>query len=355
VKVKINGNLASVDAEGKATDKIVIDKIEAKVGMDIKAIDTTVDLAMIHELLNKEKMSFSLVPDLNTFYMVLHLNTNIDVPIRTYIEVTPYFSGEAGRTVKPEIALDPQNRKDDCYNIFMSNINPNAPAEDRVYNGRYDIYKDYQFVDMDILSMFYKSVEGQGTVFADSLKLTVSAGLDKDKLSTIEPNKEYTLGVDYQVGVPFELGKNFELCFRTIIDELPEAAAQIFAYGSVGLGGSVTNGLPLGLNLQVRPLDSDGNPIPLKEDVGVLRIASCDAQGNPVESKLNFVLSGEGADLSDMKSIELMSSATSDDAAGVPLGPDSSIQGKLSALVPDGVTLDLGSMIQKQEENGEEN
>ena len=351
VKVNINGNLASVDEEGKATDKIMIDKINAKVGMDIEAVNTTISLESIASVLNGENMSFT--PDINSFYVLLYLNTNIDVPIRTKIEVTPYFGSEPGQTRTPEIALDPQSRKDDCYNIFMSNINPNAPAEDRVYNGRYDIYKDYQFVDLDLLSMFYKTVDGERSVFADSIKLVVSAGIDKNKLSTIEPNKEYKLGLEYQVGVPFELGKKFEFSFRTVIDDLPEAAAQIFSYGSVGLGGSVANGFPLGLNLQVRPLDSNGDPIALKEDVGVLRIASCDAKGNPVVSKLNFVLSGEGADLSDMKSIELIFTASSEDAAGVPFGPESSIQVKLSALVPDGVTLDLGSLAQKSEEDEE--
>ena len=351
VKVNINGSLASIDEEGKATDKIMIDKINAKVGMNIEAVNTTISLAAFAEALNGDKMSF--VPDINTFYMLLYLNTNIDVPIRTKMEVTPYFGGEPGETRSPEIALDPQNRKNDCYNIFMSNINPNAPAEDRVYNGRYDLYKDYQYVDLDLLSMFYKTEEGQRAVFADSIKLVVSAGIDKTKLSTIEPNKDYKLGLEYEVGVPFELGSKFEFSFRTVIDDLPEAAAQIFSYGSVGLGGSVANGFPLGLNLQVRPLDSNGEPIALKEDVGVLRIASCDAKGNPVVSKLNFVLSGEGADLSDMKSIELIFTASSEDAAGVPFGPESSIQVKLSALVPDGVTLDLGSLAQKSEEDEE--
>ena len=193
----------------------------------------------------------------------------------------------------------------------------------------------------NIISILYKNVEGQKPVVADSLKISVNAGVDSKTLCTVEPNKDYKLSSKFELGVPLELGDKFEFEYRTVIDDLSETAAKMFEYGSVGLSGKITNGFPLSLNLQVRPLDSNGNAIPLKEEVGILNISSCDAKGNPVTSDINFVLSGKGADLSDMKAIEIVFKADAKAAAGVPFNKDSFIQLSLNALLPDGVTLDV--------------
>ena len=200
---------------------------------------------------------------------------------------------------------------------------------------------------LDLIGLLYDKQTGR---MADSLSISLNAGTDPLKDCTVEPSKDYELKVDYEVGVPLELGEKFAFEYRTVIEDLPETASQVFAYASVGLGGKVTNALPLNLDLQVYPLDSEGNVIPLKEGVGHMRIASCDAKGNPVTTKLDFVLSGAGTDLSDMKAVELVFRADAKDAAGVPLKADSFLKVELNARVPEGVTLDLKELMNSEDE-----
>ena len=81
-----------------------------------------------------------------------------------------------------------------------------------------------------------------------------------------------------------------------------------------------------------------------------MKIASCDAKGKPVTTKIDFVLSGAGADLSDMKAVELVFRADAKDAAGVPLNAESFIQVDLNARIPEGVTVDLKELMQSENE-----
>lgn len=336
----LNGGLASRDAEGKPTDLIEIDKVKGKIDLGIDPVKTSIDLSEVAKTLNGEDMSVTV--DLNTFYLVLDVTTNVDVPIKGNLEIIPYYGKEPGLNKgQVELELDPQARQDNAYRIFVSNM---TPAES---DGRYEVYKDYMCKKLDLIGLLYDKQTGR---MADSLSISLNAGTDPLKDCTVEPSKDYELKVDYEVGVPLELGEKFAFEYRTVIEDLPETASQVFAYASVGLGGKVTNALPLNLDLQVYPLDSEGNVIPLKEGVGHMRIASCDAKGNPVTTKLDFVLSGAGTDLSDMKAVELVFRADAKDAAGVPLKADSFLKVELNARVPEGVTLDLKELMNSEDE-----
>ena len=336
----LNGGLASRDADLKPTTSIEIDKIKGKVALGIDPVEMSVDLSEIKQTLISDEMSVNV--DINTFYLVLNVNTNIDVPLKGSLEVTPYYGNVPGANKgSVNLELDPQTRKDDMYNIFVSNMTPEESG------GRYDLYKDYMCSKLDLVGLLYNRETGQ---MADSLAISLNAGVDPDKICTIEPSKEYVLKADYEVGVPLELGKDFAFEYHTVIKDLTELASQVFSYGSVGLGGSVTNGLPLNLNFWVYPLDSQGERIPLKEGVGHMKIASCDAKGKPVTTKIDFVLSGAGADLSDMKAVELVFRADAKDAAGVPLNAESFIQVDLNARIPEGVTVDLKELMQSENE-----
>ena len=99
------------------------------------------------------------------------------------------------------------------------------------------------------------------------------------------------------------------------------------------------------MDLQIFPLDSNNDRIPLKEGVGKMKIASCDSKGEPVTTKLDFLISGKGSDLSDMKALELVFTVNSKDAAGVPFGPECFLNLSLSARIPEGVTADLREFI----------
>ena len=333
LKVSISGSLSSRNEDGSPSESIAIDKINAHVGLDIDPVNTTVDLSSLSEGLDAEGMDISI--DINRYWLSLDVNTNIDIPVSGTINIVPWYAGKAGEGLSSKIEMDPAKRVDDMFRFYISNKEPSDPS--------------VEFIDFDIISLLYNKEEGQKATVADSLQISFTAGVDPDKTCTLEPSKDYKFKLDYEMGVPFELGEDFKIEYHTVIENL-DIPVELFEYGSIGLIGEVTNSLPLSVGLQVRPLDSDGEIIPLKEDVGVLRIASCNSKGEPVTSDLRFVLSGKGSDLTDMTSVELIFSIDSKDAAGVPFREDSFIELQLNALIPDGVTLDLKDFISEKEE-----
>ena len=340
VEVAVAGGLASYDAEGKPTESIEIDKIVGNVGLGIEPVETTLDLSSIAEAVSGENMS--LVLDIDTFWLTLDVNTNLDIPVKADLEIVPYYGEEAGEKSVVEIALDPEKKVNDQYRIYISNKDPQTPG--------------LIFINLDLMSLLYKKVDGQKPVMASSLVVNMNAGLDPDKVCVIEPSKEYVFSVDYQVGVPLALGKDFIFEYRDIINDIPAEAGQLLAYGNLGLGGKVTNGLPLRINLQLILLDAEGNVIPMKEGAGRMEIASCDPTGRPVVTDISLILGGIDKTAPELDAIEFVFTVDSKGAVGVPLSSDSFLQVQLSALVPDGVTLDLNSMLNGEEnEDGEDN
>lgn len=348
MKIAISGGLASKVDDGK---NIIIDKVVGNVGLAIDPVEEVLDLSFVSELVNGSNMTVAL--DINAFWLTLDVNTNLDVPVDATLDLIPWYAGQAGEKITRNISMDPQKRVNDMYSFFISNVDPKAPE----HNGKYDVYKSHEYINLDLVSILYDNIDSEKPVVADSVSVCLNAGISAEKTCVIEPAKEYVLKADYSVGVPVELGENFRFEYRDTVDVSTNAdwLAQILSYGSVGLGGKFINGLPLNLNLQIRPIDENGDAIALKEGVGIMKIASCDAKGNPVTTDLDFVISGEGADLTKMAAIELYFTADAKDAAGVPLRPGTYVKSEFFAKIPEGVTVDLRDIIGDGETEQEQN
>ena len=288
--------------------------------------------------------------DLNTFWLTLDVDTNIDIPVVGSLVVTPFFKGAPGQVQNVTMEMDWEKRGEDGYKFFISNTDP--ASEEAA--GKLDVYKDYDYVNLDLISMLYSKEEGQKAVLADSLQIALEAGVDAEKKSVIEPHKEYKLGVAYELGVPLELGEDFAFEYRDTLSGLSEMVSQLLAYGSIGLGGEITNALPLRLDLQIRLLDSKNEVVPMKEGAGSMVIASCDAKGRPVTTPIDLVIAVLEKNVTDLSAIELVFRADAGDAAGVALRSDSFLQVMLSARVPEGVTLDLGEVLADSGNESEE-
>lgn len=348
LEVTIKGSLSSRGEDGKASDKIALDKINGHVGLEIDPITTTVDLSSLAETLNGDNMSLTI--DLNTYWLTLDIETNLDVPVSGTLEIVPWYGGEPAKKEIRTIEMDPAKRVDDKYRFFVSNLDPSDPES----GSRYEAYKDYGYINLDLISLLYHKEEGSKPMIADSLQVSVNAGVDSEKTCTIEPSKDYKFKFDYALGVPLELGEEFAFEYRDTIAALPDEAAMLLGYASVGLGGKVTSSFPLGMDLQIFPLDSNNDRIPLKEGDGKMKIASCNSKGEPVTTKLDFLISGKGSDLSDMKALELVFTVNSKDAAGVPFGPECFLNLSLSARIPEGVTADLREFINTDDNQDEQ-
>jgi hypothetical protein len=341
--IQFKGALASRGEDNKPTENITIDKIVGYVGMNIDPVKTKVDLSMLSDYLNGDNMSATL--DIGTFWLALDVATNIDIPLKGTLEILPWYGGQQGEKIERTIDMDPEKRIDGSYKFFISNVDPAASE------GRFDVYSDHDFIDLDLISMLYKREEGQKPVVADSMHINVVAGVNQEKPSVLEPMKDYTLGVEYNLGIPMELGSNFEFEYRDTISGLPDELGKLLEYGSIGLGGKVTNSFPIKLDLQFRLLDSNNKEVPMGEGAGLLTISSCNANGEPVSTPIDVILSAaKDADLTDISAIELVFKADSKLARGIPIGPESFLQVVLSARIPEGVTLDLGNLKLENEE-----
>jgi hypothetical protein len=251
--------------------------------------------------------------------------------VKGSVDIIPYYGEEAGESVPLELKLDPEKKGEEGYNIYISNKDPQNSG--------------VIYIPFDIMDVLYKKVEGQKPVMASSLLVKLNAGIDPEKECVINPSETFVLSADCSVGLPLALGEEFYIEYRDVISDLPEEAGQLLAYGSLGLGGNITNGLPLRFDLKLRLLDSEGNEIPMKEGAGKMVIAPCDPTGKAVTTPVDLVLGGIEKTAADLHSIELIFTVDSKGAAGVPFRKDSFLQVALSARIPEGISMDLGGML----------
>ena len=118
----------------------------------------------------------------------------------------------------------------------------------------------------------------------------------------------------------------------------------------VKLAGEINNALPLGLDLTFNFLDSYGNVVPMADGCGVQKIAPCGLDGSAVKTPLEVVLGlREGVNSADITSLELVFNANSAGVTGVPVTEDAYLQAVLQLVLPEGITVDLNDILNKED------
>ena len=137
------------------------------------------------------------------------------------------------------------------------------------------------------------------------------------------------------------LGQNIQVGVELDTDEIPEMITELFVSGDIGVGGSVTNGLPLQFELELHLLDMDGNDIPFTKGNKRQEIKPCALDGTPKVTELTVLQSLKvNAQASEIKTVRLLFTAT----AAFPdakFDEDSFLQGSLTALIPKGLSFNL--------------
>lgn len=335
--IDVKASLATMN-DGLATDKLKIGKVTGKVDYQLDPVNTTLDLTMLGDFLEEEGIDATL--ELPTFYVTADLQTNLGVPVKADIKLTPYYGPEAGEVIRRQLVIDgaPSSSEPLTTRIYISNEAPDAQQS-------YD-----QFLDLDIFSLLYK--DEAKTELIDSLKVELTAGTDAQKSCIFEPSAEYTLKVDYSAGVPFALGDDFDLSYAYTI-EMPQEAATIMSYGSLALCGEVESSFPIGISLTARLLDSNKEELKVTDKPIGIEIKSGDASGNPTKSKIELLFGNENKiDISDLKSVELVFEADASAARGAQFREDNFVKATLYALIPEGITLDAAKMIEDGKTEG---
>lgn len=145
-------------------------------------------------------------------------------------------------------------------------------------------------------------------------------------------------------------GSDIQVGVELATDEIPEMITELFVSGDIGVGGSVTNGLPLQFDLKLQLLDADGDEILFADAAKVQEIKPCALDGTPKVTELTVLKNMKvNAKASDIKTVRLLFTAT----AAFPdakFDEDSFLQGNLSALLPKGLSLDLEEVSRLEEE-----
>lgn len=174
----------------------------------------------------------------------------------------------------------------------------------------------------------------QAKPIPDSLKFAINGKVDKTKDTYLELDKEYHATVDYSLELPIQLGENFkvESCDTISLGE----AGQYIGQASVGLRGSVESTLPLGVELELQLLSKNETTgiytmVPMKNE-SKLDIAP--NATTPVQIDIIPAVSENAPKVTDLR---LKFSITSN---GEALNENDFLQAKLSAVIPEGITID---------------
>ena len=324
-KLDIEGGIATT---GK--DKISISKVTGRVDYQMEPMAQTLDLSELMSALNDDKISTSL--DVNRFSLRLDVETNLKVPVGATISLTPYKGEVPGQTLGPKDAVQllcPEKSGESAFTrLWISNTDADMP-------------EGYTFVELDLITMLKE--------MPDRVDFTFTAGTDPYKDCELVPSEKYVIKADYAASLPIEFGDDFSIEFRETIDGLPKELGEILQMGSLALVGEITSSLPIQLELKASLLDSQGNEVELAENAGVIAIKPCTPDGAPVRSDVDLLLKiRPGADVSDIASVGLYFKATTKGVAGVPVTKDSFVQAELAALIPEGVTIDLGQYLETE-------
>lgn len=311
---------------------ITISKVTGKVDYDVDPVEVDVDLSEFIKMLEESGAEANL--DFCHAHLALEVATNLGVPVNASVELVPYYGGKAdeNRIVPATLALNASESadKESVTRVWLAN------SEDRMPSG-------YTFVKADILGLLKNIPE--------KLEFRLVAGTDSERECVLEPSADYSLKANYRFELPLEFGEEFEVTYKTTIDGLPVIVRSLLSNGNkVMLAGEIDNALPLGLGLTFNFLDSYGNVVPMADGCGVQKIAPCGLDGSAVKTPLEVVLGlREGVNSADITSLELVFNANSAGVTGVPVTEDAYLQAVLQFVLPEGITVDLSDILNKED------
>ena len=311
---------------------IVISKLHGQVDVGLPAMDSSVDLTAVKDLLEQDNIEMAGLENLlSRFNLMADIKSNIGIPMKGRMVLTPYFAGvpDENAAWSTEVAMDYTESAADTTHTryWLSSLQ----KED-------DHYMPEGFEHV------YFPLKDYVKTMPDSIKVRLNIESEVTKMSVIEPNQTYLIDAAYSVDVPLEFGEGASVTYRDTIPDLPEFVGQLLSMGDLVLTGQITALLPVEISVKVNLLDSDGIRVPLDEASSVQKIVGCTPDGAPAVTDLYLgVKKAEGAVVKDVDAIELEFNLTT--VAGVPLSDDCFIQATVQALVPEGVGVDVNELM----------
>lgn len=263
------------------------------------------------------------VLDIASPVISLYTESNIGIPVDAVLGLTKFKGGQL--LTNDKLSLPFSLPKAPNAQTIMQRGYWFSPTD----NGK---PASYLFVPRDVQNLF-KPVP-------DSLKIDLTPTINTGVQHYINLSDQYNLKVKYDIIIPFSFGKDFSIVIRDTLENLDLGLGDGgIEAGGLELLGTITNSIPLNLELELLLMDENFNilssPSPQTIKAGA-------PDGSGVKSDISIKIVDNSDDLSKLNKVVLVFRATSNiTVAGTPIRPENYIKAELKARVKGGVKVKL--------------
>lgn len=312
------GKVINIGIEAKISN-IAFKSVYGKLDAGLDPINQTISLAGIPDMLKNENVYL----DITKPVIAITTDCNLGIPIDADVKMTPISGGSPLSSVVPP--------------TFKLKL-PKAPTAQ-------DFIKKTFWVSPDSAGMptgsEFKETQVQDLFkrIPDEIKLEAVINSDKSLQHFIDLTADYKFKLGYEVTVPLAFGKDLSIQISQDINGIdPKIGEMAKIVGGIEVLGSIENSIPLELELNLVPLDADGNRIAVDTVKQLISAGAHDGSG--VKSDLTMKISDPHGLLTELRGFRLIFKATSNETvAGTPIKQDNFVKADLKVRVDGGINI----------------
>lgn len=300
-------------------------------GLEFQKVYGTFDLNIDDEL-SIDNIAFDLpdilkgddmVLDIANPVLTLTTESNIGIPVDAQLGLTKFKNGQL--LTNDKIAINFRLPKSESPSETKVTNYWIAPSEAGKPTG-------YTYLPTELQDLLKP--------IPDSVKIEIKPTVDTQVQHLIDLLAIYNLKVKYDINIPFSFGKDLSISLKDTIDNIDLGLEENqLKTGSLELLGSISNSIPLNLELQLLLTDANFN-ILATTDKQTIQAGAPDGSG--VVSQISIKLADNLEDLSRLNKVILSFKATSNaTVAGTPIKPDNYIKAELKARIEGGIKVKL--------------
>jgi len=263
----------------------------------------------------------SVVLDINPV-IAIQTVSNLGIPVVTNVRLIPVINDVDQLGKAQDIAL---------------NLTRSGTAADTVRNYFWiatdsaGMPDNYQLLKMNVKDLF--------STIPEKLKIEIRAETDLSVQHEVDLDANYFMNVLYDVSVPLSFGRDFNLIIRDTINDLdPGIAEMAFTGGGLELYGSISNSIPMELDIQIIPINKFNETIPI--EAVTQKIQSGKVDGSATDTDLSLKMMDPDGLLKDLSGFILIFTASSNETvAGTPIKPENFVKATLKARLFGGIVL----------------
>lgn len=298
-----------------ALDKIVVEKFHGLYNAEIDSIEEKIELDLGEglEFLREEDNSITLADPQFEFV----LKNTIGVPVAIDLQI--FGTDENGAVIEESEIISTLNIKPAEYDEQNDEL---KPVETKLFliSNKNTSKAGYENIEIPNLANLLKRIP-------HSINIKINPIIKTDVTHHVDISEPIKLEGAYSVVVPLKF-EDFHLCYNDTISGLQASIGETFdMFSNVALCAKmdIINTIPLGLSLNIVPLDEDGNKIDdIEIDTLTIEAGSGENVVNEdgtvgedlVAQKFSFAIKSKSGDISALDKLALSIEAATDHTTG---------------------------------------